>query len=287
MDDHVMICKNCNISVPEHAAFCPVCGTETGRTIVNEHVTKNCPQCGAENPLHAKFCRVDGWRFPSIVMESKPEVERASEGELRCPVCGTLHPATARFCRMDGSPLMPDHAADINLAGGKADTRMDGETPVQEPGKKATGFRNKRLWIYLAALLVFSFAVACWFFSGPATDSKSQPTAGDTEEVRKKQKTIQKNKLDKKKNEPQAGGGPKTTSRGYGQDIDLPRLEGQINRALRAQGLDGVKAEVDDTAGVTLKGVVKDSRDKKKAFEIAKSFSGVRQVKDIIFVIER
>ena len=282
-----MICKICNTPIPEQAVFCPVCGTETGRAAVNKPETKKCLQCGAKNPLNAKFCRVDGWSFPSEVIEAKPETRQAGEEEIQCPKCGTLNPATARFCRKDGSLLKPNNATDIKIAEKKSDTQVDSKTPAKTPEENVRGSRNNRLWISLAVLLVFSFAGAYWFFSGPATNKKSQPIKSDTEEVRPAEQTPrQNNEPVKKKNGPQPALKTETKEKEH-EKIDLPRLEGQINRALRKEGLDGVTAEVDDSAVVTLKGVVKNLRDKKKAFETAKSFSGVRQVKDIIFVIER
>ncbi|HRY35166.1 MAG TPA: BON domain-containing protein, partial [Smithellaceae bacterium] len=70
-------------------------------------------------------------------------------------------------------------------------------------------------------------------------------------------------------------------------EIDLPRLEGQINRALREAGIDGVTAQVNDAAVVTLKGVVQSVKDQQKALEIVRTFKGVSQLNDIIFIVEK
>jgi ribosomal protein L40E len=251
-----MICKNCNVSIPDHAAFCPLCGTEKSVNTAGKTESKKCLQCGAENPLEAKFCRVDGWRFPAVEVETKPAVDQTSE--IRCPTCGTLNPSTSRFCRKDGSPLKTDHDVRRNIVEEKVHTDR-----VSEPKEGAQEIKGKiywmrRRWKYFAPLLILLLAAAYGIFSGSVNHKKSQQDKSS--EVTQEQ--------------------PKS-------DIDLPRLEGRINRALRTAGLDGVTAEVDDTAGVTLKGVVKESQDKKKAFRIAKSFKEVRQVKDIIFIVER
>jgi len=341
-----MICKICNIPISDNALFCPVCGTETGRTVVNKEFTgkapsplplptgqagspsrgeghnislplrggdkgegddalmrnkpetKKCLQCGAENPFNAKFCRVDGWSFPEEAVNIPSPVEQAGEEMIKCPECGTLNPVTARFCRVDGSLLKPDNVTEKKIEDKKIeekkvedkkiDTSVESEKPVKAPEENVKGLRNKKLWIYLAALLIFSFVVAYWLFSGPVTNKKSPTTSGDTEEVQPaKQTTTQNNEPVKKKNEPQPDRRTETKDREHEKGVDLARLEGQINRALRIQDLEGVTAEVDDSAIVTLKGVVNNDRDKKKAFEIAKSFRDVRQVKDIIFVVER
>jgi ribosomal protein L40E len=250
-----MICKNCNLSIPDHAVFCPLCGTETGVNIAGKPESKKCPQCGAENPLEAKFCRVDGWRFLSAEIETKPDADQTSGGERRCPTCGTLNPSTARFCRKDGSPLKTDH--DVRVLEERDHTDILGVPKEGAQEIKRTKHWVRRRWIYLTPLIILLLAAAYGIFSG-AVNSK-------------------KTKQDKRAEVAKGQSKP---------DIDLPRLEGRINRALRTEGLDGVTAEVDDTAGVTLKGVVKESQDKKKAFRIAKSFKEVRQIKDIIFIIE-
>lgn len=68
--------------------------------------------------------------------------------------------------------------------------------------------------------------------------------------------------------------------------IDLGKLEGDINRALRNGGTGGVTAQVGDDLSVTLKGSVSSSAEKERAMLVAKQFKGVRAVKDKIFVVE-
>lgn len=252
-----MICKNCNLSIPDHAAFCPLCGTETGVNIAGKPESKKCPQCGTGNPLEAKFCRVDGWRFPSAEIETKPDADRTSDGGRRCPTCGTLNPSTARFCRKDGSPLKTGHPVQENIVEEKVQPNISGGPKGEGQEIKGNKHRIWRRWTYLTPLLILLLAVVYGVFSGAVHNKESQ-----------QDKTAETAKERSKPN------------------FDLPRLEGQINRALRIEGLDGVTAEVDDAAGVTLKGVVKGSQDKKKAFKIAKSFKEVGQIKDIIFIIE-
>jgi ribosomal protein L40E len=252
-----MICKNCNLSIPDHAAFCPLCGTETGVTIAGKPESKKCPQCGTENPLEAKFCRVDGWRFPPKKVETKSDADQTRVGEKRCVTCGTFHPSTARFCGKDGSPLETDSDVRGNIAEDKVHKNILGV--AKEGAQEIKGDKQwfRRRWIYLTPLFILLLAVVYGVFSEAVNNKKSQQNKA-AEAVMERSRPA----------------------------IDLPRLEGQMNKALRIEGLDGVTAEVDEAAGVTLKGVVKGSQDKKKAFKIAKSFKEVRQIKDIIFVIE-
>jgi hypothetical protein len=63
------------------------------------------------------------------------------------------------------------------------------------------------------------------------------------------------------------------------------KLEGELNRALRNAGIKGITAEVGDDLIVTLKGSTGSTDDKKIAFDIARSFNGIRKVRDRIFVV--
>lgn len=67
---------------------------------------------------------------------------------------------------------------------------------------------------------------------------------------------------------------------------DPAKIEGELNRALRNAGLRGITAEVSDDFSVTLKGSIGSDDDKNRAFEIAKSFNGIRKVRDRIFVVK-
>lgn len=66
---------------------------------------------------------------------------------------------------------------------------------------------------------------------------------------------------------------------------DPAKLEGDINRALRNDGIDGITAQVGDDFTVTLKGSTTSDVDKDLAFGIAQRFKGVKAVKDKIFVV--
>jgi osmotically-inducible protein OsmY len=66
---------------------------------------------------------------------------------------------------------------------------------------------------------------------------------------------------------------------------DPAKIEGDINRALRNAGMDGITAEVSDNFSVILKGSIGNEEDKNRAIQIAKSFNGIRNVRDRIFVV--
>jgi len=68
--------------------------------------------------------------------------------------------------------------------------------------------------------------------------------------------------------------------------IDIPKLEGEINRALRRAGIMGVTAMVSDDLEVTLKGSVATTKQKNVAFKIAGNFKGVKSVRDNVFIVE-
>jgi hypothetical protein len=68
--------------------------------------------------------------------------------------------------------------------------------------------------------------------------------------------------------------------------LDPANLEGEINKSLRTAGIKGVTAEMRAGMGLVLKGTASSTAEKQKALQIAKSFNGSRDVKDIVFVIE-
>lgn len=67
---------------------------------------------------------------------------------------------------------------------------------------------------------------------------------------------------------------------------DPLRLEGEINRALRDSGVNGVTAQIENDFSAALKGATRSSTEKEKAFNITQRFKAVRSVKDQIFVVE-
>jgi osmotically-inducible protein OsmY len=68
---------------------------------------------------------------------------------------------------------------------------------------------------------------------------------------------------------------------------DPAKLEGEINRALRNGGASGVTAEVGNDFSVTLKGSATSAAQKERAFQIARQFQGVSNLKDRVFVVEQ
>jgi hypothetical protein len=70
---------------------------------------------------------------------------------------------------------------------------------------------------------------------------------------------------------------------------DPDKIEGEINRAFREAGLNGITAKVSDSLEVTLKGSVRSNYKKDRAFEIAKTFTdkGIKRIRDMIFVVEQ
>lgn len=66
---------------------------------------------------------------------------------------------------------------------------------------------------------------------------------------------------------------------------DPAKLEGDVGRALRSNGINGVTAQVSDDFVLTLKGSVTSDTEKERAFNVARRFEGIKSVKDKIFVV--
>jgi osmotically-inducible protein OsmY len=67
---------------------------------------------------------------------------------------------------------------------------------------------------------------------------------------------------------------------------DPAKLEGDINRTLRSNGIGGVTAQVGDDFSVTLKGSATSAGEKNRAFQITRQFRGVGAMRDRVFVVE-
>ena len=70
------------------------------------------------------------------------------------------------------------------------------------------------------------------------------------------------------------------------QKRDPAKMEGEIGRNLRAGGINGITAQVNDDFVVTLKGSVKSVAEKDRAFDIAGQFGAVGPIKDKVFIVE-
>ncbi|MHB8137328.1 MAG: zinc-ribbon domain-containing protein [Smithellaceae bacterium] len=281
-----------------------------------------CPTCGTSNPAGAKFCRNDGSPLdpadhPSLAPESgveekaseqvkiekeieatelepamKPAAEQESQSERVCPTCGTLNAAGARFCKNDASPLDSADHASLAPELGIEEKVVEQTTiwPEKEALKtNANEAGNKRSWMYLAvplAVLCVAAVAVYWLFPRtpagqtpkPLPESAIVVPGGETPGTIPESAAVAPGDQTSQ---------PTPENTVPAPDVDLPRLEGQINRALREAGIDGVTAQVNDAAVVTLKGVVKGVQGQQKALEIVKTFKGVSQVNDIIFIIEK
>lgn len=281
-----------------------------------------CPTCGTSNPAGAKFCRNDGSPLdladhaslapePGVLEKAseqakvvteieatelepgmKPAAEQESQGERVCPNCGTLNAAGARFCKNDATPLDSVDQAVLRPEPGVEEKVVE-QTTIG-PGKEtlktnANEAGKQRRWMYLAVPLVVLCVAAVavyWLFPRTPVDQTPKPLpesavavpGGETPGTMPESAAVAPGDQTSQ---------PTPENTAPAPDVDLPRLEGQINRAFREAGIDGVTAQVNDAAVVTLKGVVKGVQGKQKALEIVKTFKGVSQVNDIIFIIEK
>lgn len=67
---------------------------------------------------------------------------------------------------------------------------------------------------------------------------------------------------------------------------DPAKLEGELNRALREEGVGGVTAQINSDLSATLRGAARSLTEKRTAYRIARQFPPIRDIKDQIFVVE-
>jgi osmotically-inducible protein OsmY len=70
------------------------------------------------------------------------------------------------------------------------------------------------------------------------------------------------------------------------ENRDPAKLEGEINRLLRNNGLGGVTAQVADDFSLTLKGSATSAGNKNRAFQLARQFPVKGTPRDKVFIVE-
>ncbi len=86
-------CAGCGNTLPVHARFCAVCGTQ-----VNPGSNNTCQNCGTPHASPALFCKNCGFRFGTKDLSS-PE-------RTTCRICGSLIPETALYCYKCGEKVI-------------------------------------------------------------------------------------------------------------------------------------------------------------------------------------
>jgi ribosomal protein L40E/osmotically-inducible protein OsmY len=291
-------CPNCGAENHVLAKFCSKCGKkmEAAEELVEAERPMDvivCPKCGAKNPSTAKFCRKDGTplKVPTFIKETleaklpekeikaeavkEPKVPVEEKGLERvydverpknviiCPKCGMANPITARFCKKDGTPLRElKHEAAVRP-----------EIIIfPEYGLKEKAAKPSRMWLLIAVIgvvLIFGSVGSYLYFSGIIGKKSKEFTVAQQQDISEAieasfRKQDQRQKL----------------------QIDINKLESDLNSALRERGLDKVYAEVNEDLIATLKGTVDDPRDNMMAINVAKSFKELKDIKSEILVTE-
>lgn len=299
------ICPTCGTSNPAGAQFCRNDGSPLDQAA---HASLT-PEPGVEEKAGEQVKAETENAVTELESGMKPAAEQESRGErVVCPTCGTLNAPGARFCKNDATPLDSVDQAVVRPETAVQEKMVEQTTIVPEKETlktNATEAGAQRSWLSLAvvlAVLCVAAIVVYWLFTRTPVDRAPKPLPGSVVAVpggeppgampesavvapgaqtsqQLPENTVAAPVVETPQQIPDNNVAAPT--------VDLPRLEGQINRALRAAGIDGVTAQVNDAAVVTLKGVVKGAQDRQKALEIVKTFKEISQVNDIIFIIEK
>lgn len=272
-----------------------------------------CQKCGSEIYENAKFCSKCGTK---VEITDESQVDTTEENVKICPKCGQKYPSTIKFCMKDGTPLQDTIESKSTVP---SQEKEYFQTKKIEKAKSS----KQIIWI-VAMLVILVLAGVAGYILYPGIISKKQDvsvtetqkkediTTKKEETKQPDEKTLQgdinseikdniektqeniieqqlktskttttqtkKTTTEKQTNRPEVS--PNLTK------IDPFRLEGNINRALRDEGLKNVRAEVNDNFEVTLKGTVSSNAEKDKALAIAKRFKETKTIKDSIFIVE-
>ena len=284
-----------------------------------------CPKCGAENPLTARFCRKDGTplkekiSLPIIVEKEiksegivKPKIESAPKIEVKKEakrpskawawIAGfglilimvgvgsylyfSRHPSKKRaeVTTVSGVPKTHQTPETKAFETQKPETQVsdtqESKTEVvsqpapetiepSEIGKKINGeLRNKGLTEVYAEVDQSLIAVLRGTVIEPRDKEYAIAIAKKFGELKGVRDAIRVAVPKKEKK------------------VDIDKLENDIRKALNNAGFENITVEVGRDLSVTLRGTVKSIEEKNKILQIISGFKDIKEINDMIFVIE-
>lgn len=286
-----MICPNCKVIIPDSVEHCLKChfpineNEQTERSVKEEKLKEMliCPKCGALHTPTAKVCRNDGTLLlkNEDIKELEPDDERKKKGIIGGKAFLSFFIAIAFLTILyiyASDRLAIEHKKEISdekeflLENKKIDTFFS-EKEKRSPDPAFIEVEiNRKLrrngveGVYVEVSEDYTATITGYFL----TKLDRLKTFSLIESYKEISSVVDSTKRLSQKR----------------QRISTSSLKSGINESLKDEGLNNLIVEVDDYFNVTIKGAVKNKKEKDRAFEIAKNFKDVRSIKDLIFIVE-
>lgn len=284
-----MICPNCKIIISEPVEYCLKCHFPINTNEQTEGFTKEerlkemliCPKCGALHTPTAKVCRNDGTplsKYKDIkvdIFEEEKKGKRNPNKKILLSFFALISLFTLFYIYASGR-IVKDfkketYEKDVVLESKKDDKILSEKEKTPSNSALIEVEINRKLrkngveGIYVEVGEDFTATITGYFL----TKIDRLKTFNIIESYKDISSIVDStNKVSKKRG------------------VSAFSLKNKINESLKNEGLDNLIVEIDEYMNVTIKGAVKGKEEKNKAFEIAKSFKDVKNVRDLIFIVE-
>ena len=298
-----VICPKCGTPNPSTAKFCRKDGAPLQKAPTIKEEIKHAEPIEDIKPeavIEAKVSEV----APIMKQEEKP-AEKMLETEkpkdvILCPKCGTPNTLTAKFCKKDGTPLKEDvkpYPAVKQEVKPETTARpkIKEQTPSKiEVRKEATkGISKKHIWIGAAILVVIVAGVGSYLYFSGRTSKKPVEVATKSEVPKPSENSLPR-KQEPKVEEPAKPQSPPIETvpppvakpEPSKPSVDITKLEREVNRSLRDNGLGDIYAKVSTDSVATLMGIAGNQEEKDKALSITRSYREIKEVRNNIQIKE-
>ena len=298
-----LICLKCGTTYPLSIKFCRKDGAPLQKTpTVKEEIKYIEPKedVKPEAVIEAKVSEV----APVMKQEEKPAEKMLETEKLKdvilCPKCGTPNTLTAKFCKKDGTLLKEDvkpHPAVKQEVKPETTARpkIKEQTPSKiEVRKEATkGISKKHIWIGAAILVVIVAGVGSYLYFSGRTSKKPVEVATKSEVPKPSENSLPP-KQEPKVEEPAKPQSPPIETvpppvakpEPSKPSVDITKLEREVNRSLRDNGLGDIYAKVSMDSVATLMGIAGNQEEKDNALSIARSYREIKEVRSNIQIKE-